>query len=272
MQLGEEMSESIHVGHPDPNIAYHFEWGFRNEALLWEDGLPVGVNFYPLATELYQWLLRKGQFTVLSKKDKDEKRALTNPYTYNASVLAAIFANCLNAGYAFSNETEEIDDMDAEIERIRIYNEQVLYTARFCEAAIKQLLFCTQIPKRYYKRAALGALLSQECKECKAADQPHHKISLLGSLAHRYRLCIAFEHCLAEHLKIVNRRRNIEAAHSDTQELRIRTVAESRAHLERDSVESANEFVHMLSHISDLEKRMMEELRSNVIAAHFERA
>lgn len=49
--------------------------------------------------------------------------------------------------------------------------------ARFSEAAIKQLLYCTQISESYYRRSALGELLSVNCEECKTASQPRHKIS-----------------------------------------------------------------------------------------------
>ena len=92
---------------------------------------------------------------------------------------------------------------------------------------------------------------------------------MLGSLAHRYKLCLEFDQCLIEHLKIVNRRRNLEAAHSDTQALNIRSATESRAQLEHDTLKVGNEFVHMLEHISDLEIEMRKEIKSR-IRYHFE--
>ena len=259
------MTDDQHpASHADPNIAYHFDWGFRREALLWAGKHPIGINFHPLATEFHQWLLRKGQFSVFAENHKSALLSLTNPYSYHASVIAAILARAINATHAFATSTEPIDDMEADIERIRVYNEQILYTARLCEATIKQLLYCTQISKGYYKDAALGALLSVKCRACKGANKPRHKISMLGSLAHRYRLCFPFEHCLFEHLKIVNRRRNIEAAHSETQALRIRSAVDSRAQLMQDSLDAGNELVHMLQHISDLETHMMRELRDGI--------
>lgn len=249
------MSEDLppHVSHADSSIAYHFDWGFRKEALLWDGKYPIGVNFHPLATEFHQWLLQKGQFSVFAEDHKNMVFSLTNPYTYHASVIAAILARAINSTYEFSTSTAPLDDMEADIERIRVYNEQILYTARLCEATIKQLLYCTQVPKSYYKDASLGALLSVECRVCKGSGKPRHKISLLGSLAHRYRLCLPFEQCLFEHLKIVNRRRNVEAAHSETQALRIRSASASRAQLMQDSSDAGNELVHMLQHVSDLE-------------------
>jgi hypothetical protein len=262
------MSKDItHVPHTDPNIAYHFEWEFRREALLWSGDSPVNVNFYPLATELRQWLLQQGQITVFAEEDKDTTSPFSNPYTYHASVIGAILSRSINASHNFVTDMEPMDEMDADIERIRLYNEQILYIARFCEASIKQLLYCTQIPKKYYKDAALGTLLSTDCRICKNSEKPRHKISLLGSLAHRYQLCLPFEQCLFEHIKIVNRRRNLEAAHSDSQLLRIRTDDASRAQLKEDALDAGNEFVHMLQHISDLETRMMYELQA-YIAPH----
>lgn len=255
------MSDSPpHVSHADPDIAYHLDWEFRREAFLWSGKHPIGVNFHPLATEFRQWLLRKGKFSVFAEDDKNTILSLTNPYTYHASVIAAILAHAINATHEFAVGTEPLDDVEADIERIRVYNEQILYTARICEATIKQLLYCTQIPKSYYKGASLGALLSIECRACKKSGKPRHKISLLGSLAHRYRLCLPFEHCLFEHLKIVNGRRNDEAAHSETQVLRVRSASASRAQLMQDSVNAGNELVHMLVHISELETRIMNEL------------
>jgi hypothetical protein len=253
-----------HTQHSDPNIAYHVDWGFRREALLWAGEHPIGVNFFPLATEFHHWLLQKGHFSVLTEEHKGSLLSLTNPYSYHASTIAAILARAVNATHDFATGTEPLDDMQADIERIRVYNEQILYTARLCEATIKQLLYCTQIPAGYYEAASLGALLSVECRACKGSGKPRHKISMLGSLAHRYRLCLPFEHCLFEHLKIVNRRRNVEAAHSETQALRIRSSSASRAQLMQDSQEAGNELVHMLQHISDLESRMMSELRGSL--------
>lgn len=245
--------------HPDSNVAYHIEWGFSKNAILWEGSTPLLINFHPIASEYYDWLLRKGQFGIFTESDKDSSDAVTNPYTYSASAISAILADIINSTHNFATSTDDIDKMDAEIERIRLYNEQVLYTARFCEVLIKQLLYCTLIPHRLYKRAALGGLLSHDCKPCRKAGTPH-KISFLGSLAHRYHLCLPFEHCLIEHIKIVNRRRNVEAAHSEAQTMNIRSPQESRDQLMRDSLAAGKELTHMLSHIRDLEQEMIKDL------------
>ena len=257
-------TEEHHQSHPDPNIAYHFDWEFRHEAAMWSDQKAIAPNFHPLATEFRQWLLREGKFSVFADNHKGATFSITNPYTYSASVIAAVLARSINASHEFAQSTVETDATEADIERIRLYNEQVLYVARFCEATIKQLLYCTQIPRKYYEDAALGALLASDCKSCRKAGKPSHKNSMLGSLAHRYGLCLAFDHCLIEHLKLVNRRRNLEAAHSDTQALNIRSAEESRLQLERDSLEVGNEFVHMLKHIGDLEIMMSNEIKSRI--------
>ncbi|MBD1855172.1 MULTISPECIES: hypothetical protein [Leptolyngbya] len=256
------MSSQHHNSHPNSDIAYHFDWEFRRESLLWDGEQPIGINFHPLATELYNWLLRKGQVSLLLAEETALPVSLTNPYSYSTSVIAGIITHVINATHAFATSTEPMSDTEAEIEYIRLYNEQVLYTARFCEAAIKQLLYCTQISKRYYEDVSIGALLSAECRDCKGAGKARHKISMLGSLAHRYGLCLEFEGCLFEHLKIVNRRRNVEAAHSGAQPFRMMPASDSRAQLMKDSLEAGSELVHMLKHISDLETHMILELNT----------
>lgn len=256
-----------HIAHRDPNIAYHQDWEFRREAIIWDGGYPARINFHPVATEFRQWLLQKGQFSVLGEENKSQPYAFTNPYTYHASLLAAILANVINSSHAFSRSGEPIDAMEAEIERIRLYSEQVLYTARLCEALIKQLLYCTQIPKGYYDQTALGGLLAKKCKGCEGSAGMEHKVSLLGSLAHRYGLCMQFEGCLFVHLKVVNRLRSSEAAHADAQTMHIRTPEESRKQLDDDAIAALSELAHMLEHISDLESRMTAEIRERFFPA-----
>jgi hypothetical protein len=189
-----------HIGHGLSDIAYHIEWRFRREAFIWLNDRPVAINFAPLATEFYGWLLRKGQIRVLVDQHKCEPLAYTNPYAYTASTISAMTAAVISDSHAVATSSGPIESLDAEIVRARIYAEQVLYTARLCESLIKQLLFCTQIPKHYYENASLGGLLSVECRGCKNSGRQRHKISLLGSLAHRYGLCHEFEQCLIEQL------------------------------------------------------------------------
>jgi hypothetical protein len=256
------LTNGKHVGHGKDDIAYHFEWGFRTEALRWRDGRALGVNFHPVASEFRSWLLREGKFSVFTEEHRQAPDAYSNPYTYHCSLLATILSETINDSHAAATSSAPLDAMDAEVQRIRIYNEQVLYIARLCEALIKQLLYCTQIGKRYYENASLGRLLSAECRGCKGSGAQRHNLSLLGSLAHRYGLCLPFEHCLFEHLKIVARRRNVEAAHSEAPLFTVRSASASRKQLMVESIEAGEEFVHMLQHISELENHMMRELEA----------
>ena len=255
------MSGAGHVGHGEQDIAYHVEWGFRKEGFRWKGGLPHGANFHPSATEFHQWLRQRGHYQIFSEKHKANDAPYTNPYTYRSSVLCSIYTEVFNDSHDLANSSNDsCDAMEAEIQCIRIYNEQVLYTSRLCECLIKQLLYCTQIGRKYYEDASLGGLLSTECRGCRGSKKKRHKLSLLGSLGHRYGLCIEFEQCLFEHLTIVGRRRNVEAAHSDSPIIMNRSVAESRAWLMKESIAAGEEFAHMLQHLSDLETHMLAEL------------
>ena len=247
-----------HTNHDDPDMASHFEWEFRNEAYIWNGDDVIGINFHPTATEFQKWLKQEGNFQVFS--DRTTEGAFTNPHTYQASALAGVMSHVINDSHSISTSQEPIDALDAEIQRVRSYNELVLYITRLCEALIKQLAFCTQIPKHYYFKASLGALLATGCKECRREKKPMHKISILGSLAHRYGHCLKYEHCLKDHLRIAGRRRNSEAAHSGMPDLQIRTAIESRAELHRDAYEIGTDLVHMLEHVSELEIEMKSEL------------
>jgi hypothetical protein len=129
------------------------------------------------------------------------------------------------------------------------------------QVVIKQLLFCTGIHEKQYKNMALGGLLESPCPSCKKANgKKPHSVSMVGTLAHPFGLCLEFEHCAMDHMALVNTQRNTEAAHSDLQMLNIRTAAESKAHLAKDCEEVFSRLVHMLSHLEDLEQSMIEDL------------
>ena len=150
---------------------------------------------------------------------------------------------------------------DAEIERLRLYSETLIYAARVCEVAVKQLLYCTQIPESRYKRMALGALLDSQCPSCKKQNgKEPHTVSLVGTLAHPFYLCLEFEHCAMDHMDLVNKLRNAQAAHSSTQVLNIRSVQASKAQLAKEGQEVLSGFLHMLSHLEELEERMLDDL------------
>jgi hypothetical protein len=63
-----------------------------------------------------------------------------------------------------------------------------------------------------------------------------------------------------DHMDLVNRLRNSEAAHAGVQQLNMRSVGASKSQLMHDSQEVLCGFVHMLSHVEDLERRMLVDL------------
>jgi hypothetical protein len=221
-----------------------------------------GINFLPLAREMRTWLMRRGQLSIFSTADYQQKGGYTNPYTFNGVTLALIMARVINAYYDYAiKQTFDHSEVDAEIERLRLYNEVLLYAARFCEVAIKQLLYCTQIPESRYKRMALGALLESPCPRCKKknGEEPHF-VSLVGTLAHPFHLCLEFDHCAMDHMDLVNKLRNLQAAHSGIQTLNIRSVEDSKAQLLKECDEVLSGFLHMLSHLEKLEEKMIDDL------------
>jgi hypothetical protein len=221
-----------------------------------------GLNFVPIATEMHAWMLQRGNLSLMPDEDEPFNGGFTNPYTKNGITLSLLMGRIIN--YAHDYETVGIpdhDEVDAEIERLRIYNEILLYSARFCEVAIKQLLYCTYFPQSRYKRMTLGQLLEAPCPNCKRKNgKEPHLVSLVGTLAHPYRLCLEFEHCAMDHMDIVNKLRNTQAAHSEVQGLILRTVDISRAQLQEESTEILSGFNHMLSHLAELEQSVEQDL------------
>lgn len=63
-----------------------------------------------------------------------------------------------------------------------------------------------------------------------------------------------------DHMHLVNTLRNSQAAHSEVQTLNIRSITESKAQLLRDSDEVLSGFEHILSHLEDLEQKMLNDL------------
>ena len=240
----------------------HQSWNYRPHAFRWIGEQIVGINFMPLARDMRAWLMRRGQLALASTADQQTAGGYTNPYTFSGVSLTLIMARFVNDFHNYTtSQTSDHDEVNAEIERLRLYNEVVLYAARICEVAIKQLLYCTQFPESRYKRMALGALLESPCPSCKRQNgREPHLVSLVGSLAHPFGLCLEFEHCAMDHMDLVNKRRNTHAAHSGIQTLNIRTVEESKAQLLRDCDEVLTAFLHMLSHLEKLEVSILDDL------------
>lgn len=134
----------------------HHEWSYGSQCFRWMGSQIAGVNFLPLATEMHAWLLQKGQLSLPPESGKEGQSGYSNPNSFSGSALGLIFARLVNSWHEFINSEDDIDPIDAELDRLRIYNELVLYAARFCEVAIKQLLHCTQIPEKRFKNMALG--------------------------------------------------------------------------------------------------------------------
>jgi hypothetical protein len=258
---GSATSDINHVPWNDPHAATHPRWFFRRDAFVWQDNQPLFANMAPFASEMHGWLRQTNHgISGCTENERGKPESFTNPYSYHATSINLALAATINAAHDFSLSTDVIEPIDAEVVRIRLQNELVLYVARFCEATIKQMLFCTQIPRRLYKHASLGQLLSIECDRCKKAKKTRHHISLLGALAHQYFLCHTLESCVFEHLRLVARRRNMEAAHSDAQTLNVRTAAASRSDLAKALRDVVSEFAHMVDHIGQIEEQMISEI------------
>ncbi|WP_431209062.1 hypothetical protein [Burkholderia cepacia] len=240
----------------------HHPWSYSPHAFRWTGEHISGLNFRPIATEMRAWMLRRGHLSLMPPAKLPTNGGFTNPYTASGVTLALLMSGVINAFHDYATTpTVSDDEAVAEIERIRLYNEVLIYSARLCEVVIKQLLYCTQIPASRYQRMALGQLLESPCPSCKRKNglEPH-LVSLVGTLAHPFHLCFAFEHCAMDHMDLVNKLRNSQAAHSEVQMLNIRSIAESKAQLLHDSNEALNGFVHMLSHLEDLEQKMLVDL------------
>lgn len=242
----------------------HHSWRFSPHAFRWTGEYISGPNFLPLATEMRAWMLQLGHLSLMPPFKSPTNGGHTNTYTESGITLALLMSNSINAAHHFVtslNAKESEDEVSAELERIRLLNELLINAARFCEVIIKQLLHCTQIPASLYQRMALGQLLESPCPYCKRKkDLRPHSISLVGTLACPFGLCLAFEHCAMNHMNLVNKLRNTQAAHSEIQALNIRSVSASKEQLNQDCDEILNDFLHMLSHFQELEQAIVVDL------------
>lgn len=69
-----------------------------------------------------------------------------------------------------------------------------------------------------------------------------------------------------DHMNLVNKLRNSQAAHAEVQELNVTTSDISRSQLLEESSEILNGFLHMLSHVEDLEKNILQDLENKANA------
>jgi hypothetical protein len=251
------MADVKHGGHSDSNPAYHVTWDFRPEAIFLSQKAPT-TNFTALATNLRDWMAQQGTLKYATSYEKVDEFA--NPHTQPATQLNVIYAAVLNEAHSFANDVSAMDPLDAEIKRIRLNTELTLYSARICECLIKQLVFVTTLAVDDYETAALGELLSRPCKACADSGKPH-RVSLLGSLAHRYSLCHEYEECLAVKTRMVNRRRNLEAAHSGVTKFYPKDAQKVRNKFKGEVQRSGNDLIHMLNHIASIEELMAKDLQ-----------
>lgn len=258
-----QTEKSEHVAHEDRNTAYHMDWGFRKEAAIFTaNGLPVEPNIRPIAGMLKKWMLREGGLQYLTEHDKKHPLAPTNPYTYNAFALVLAYSSIINQSATFvASDPSSSDAMDDEITHFRLYSEYVLYPARILEALVKQMLYLTTFNESDYRRIAIGELLSSECIGCKASEEKRHKISLLGSIAHRYGFCGPYEQCLHSKMEIVKKRRDIEAAHAGVVKIVGRSAKRTRQVFGDQMTRIGEEFIHMLKHVEDMEDHIIRELK-----------
>jgi hypothetical protein len=242
----------------------HHPWSYRPQAFRWVGEKIIGANLVPLAGEMRAWMQQRGNLSLMPASTFPWCGGFTNPYSTSGVTLQLLMGRVINATHEYAQATASTpnhDEIDAEVERVRLYNEVVMYSARFCEVTIKQLLYCTEIPESRFGRMALGALLESPCPDCKRhTGKTPHSISFVGTLAHPFHLCLEFEHCAMDHMALVNRLRNSEAAHSGVQPLNIRSVQASKLQLFNDSQEVLEGFLHMLSHVEDLERNILADL------------
>lgn len=245
--------------------ADHPGFGLRREAFVWTEKGAAFPNLVPLAAEMCDWLRQRRSHLSLQSRHEPSELAYTNPYIFHASSIAASLMHIINSANDFATSRVPLNPFEAEVTRLRLHTELVLYVPRFCEATMKQLLYCTNIPRRLYAKASLGGLLMVDCDRCRKASRkdpshPTHAISLLGALAHRYFLCHTLETCVYDHLAMVGRTRNVQAAHSDALDLNIRDADASRADLAETLRAWGHELGHMADHLGAIELRMLGEL------------
>lgn len=238
---------------------YHVPWTYRREAFVWGEGQRIRPNFHAAATELHRWMNQTGKLSIYADRHKPISGSITNPYTYHLSSITLILGEVINSCHDFSIADELTDPEHAEIARIRLHNELVLYFARLYEGVVKQLLFLTSFSPRRYSDSAIGGLLSFDCRPCRKSGRPH-AVSLLGSLTHPYRLCLEFEGCLYGTMRKINRMRSSEAAHATAQAIGTRTSKESQQQLGRDYYNLGTAFSHSLEHLAKLEQAIFEDL------------
>ena len=251
------------------HAAMHPPWRLGRQSAVFFGERPFSPNIVPVAQEMCSWLQQKGHVTLITESERGSPLGLTNPYSYSASSLAAQLCSAINEMSYFINDGQEIPSIEAELRRIRLESELTLQFARFCEASIKQMLYCTAMDANIYNRATMGRLLAFDCPDCRKSGTPHF-VSLLGALAHHYYNCTTLETCLFDHLAFIGTRRNKEAAHSEAATPRYSQASESRIAAKEYLDMVGHELGHMCQHIGEIESKMIVEIKLWIL--HFPNA
>jgi hypothetical protein len=147
----DRMVPDTHTKHGHGGL--HLLWQLDPQrAVVWSNGKGIRPNFYPYGRELRRWMLRQN-WTIPAFPAG--KAPFTNPYTEDAAVLVSLYMQVTNSGALWADEIDPMPWISAELQRVRLYSEFVLYTVRVCEALIKQLLFCTDLIPKSYRRVEL---------------------------------------------------------------------------------------------------------------------
>lgn len=246
-----------------PKCPVHEEWDFCTRCFYDKLGNQSIANIYPFATELRKWLRQEpSKLPVIFPGEQ----YLMNPFSHHSSRLVSIFIDVVNDFSDFINSRDKTnlkEPWKIDLKRIRIASEMILYAVRICESLFKQLLYCTQFdPKRYWNKP-LGPLLAQRCLACKGKNK--HQVSIVGSLAHRYKLCGQYEQCLQVDLKYLNKLRNSQAAHATVDKDAVSsTIEKAWITAENYCNDIGSKFIHMLGHISEIELAMINEAENRL--------
>lgn len=240
----------------------HHPWSYSPRAFIWDGQLVSAVNLFPLARQMLDWMEGEGTISVLVHEQRTKLGAHNNPYSYSGSSIVLMLSQTINACHDFVASGEQSEDtVDVEATRIRLLNEFLLLSARLCEVSIKQLLYCTQVPARYYEKKSLGGLLTSGCASCKdEKGKSLHDVSWVGTLACPFDLCREFDRCAMDHMALVNRLRNTLAAHSSCEDLNPRAAKESKNQLGHEVGTLLDGFAHLLTHIEKIETAILLDL------------
>ena len=210
-----------HEGHTDTDIAYHIVWPYSSRAFMWND------------------------------KPKKQKRV--DPCGVNFQPIAnQLRLWLLRQGGVVSYFSHKKEGRG------------LVPTNPYTESASVLALMYADVMGETHTFVTSSDHMEEIDAEirraCKKAGRGH-KISLLGSLPHRFHLCLEVEHCLDKHLSIANTRRNSQASHATFTGFDPRPVEQVRERFDRELKELAEEMIHMLQHIGKIELAMEKELQ-----------